>query len=86
MRLETRFPWSAVKSRPCLITASPAQTAVSPYEPVWAIGTGLTPTVEDVAEMHTAIRETLAGAIGAEEAGRVRLLYGDRSSRAMPAN
>ena len=46
------------------------------YEPVWAIGTGLTPTVEDVAEMHTAIRETLAGAIGAEEAGRVRLLYG----------
>jgi len=52
-----------------------ANTCIA-YEPVWAIGTGLTPTVEDVAEMHTAIRETLAGAIGAEEAGRVRLLYG----------
>ncbi len=46
------------------------------YEPVWAIGTGLTPTVEDVAEMHTAIRETVAAKIGAEEAARVRLLYG----------
>lgn len=46
------------------------------YEPVWAIGTGLTPTVGDVAEMHTAIRETLAAKIGAEEAARVRLLYG----------
>lgn len=52
-----------------------ANTCIA-YEPVWAIGTGLTPTVEDVAEMHTAIRETLAGVIGAEEAGRVRLLYG----------
>jgi len=46
------------------------------YEPVWAIGTGLTPTVADVAEMHTAIRETIAAKIGAEEAARVRLLYG----------
>ncbi len=52
-----------------------ANTCIA-YEPVWAIGTGLTPTVEDVAEMHTAIRETLAGVIGQEEAGRVRLLYG----------
>lgn len=52
-----------------------ANTCIA-YEPVWAIGTGLTPTVEDVAEMHTAIRETLAGVIGEEEAGRVRLLYG----------
>ncbi len=46
------------------------------YEPVWAIGTGLTPTVADVAEMHTAIRETIAATIGAEEAAQVRLLYG----------
>ena len=46
------------------------------YEPVWAIGTGLTPTVADVAEMHTAIRETIAATIGADEAAQVRLLYG----------
>ncbi len=46
------------------------------YEPVWAIGTGLTPTVADVAEMHVAIRETLADKIGADKAAQVRLLYG----------
>lgn len=45
------------------------------YEPVWAIGTGRTPTVADVAAMHGAIRAKLTALIG-EEAGRVRLLYG----------
>lgn len=46
------------------------------YEPVWAIGTGLTPTVADVAEVHRLIRATLAQAIGADKAAGVRLLYG----------
>jgi triosephosphate isomerase len=46
------------------------------YEPVWAIGTGLTPTVADVAEVHAAIRGDLTGIVGAEEQGRVRILYG----------
>lgn len=45
------------------------------YEPVWAIGTGRTPTVADVATMHGAIRAKLSGLIG-EEADSVRLLYG----------
>lgn len=45
------------------------------YEPVWAIGTGRTPTVADVAAMHGAIRAKLRGLIG-DEADRVRLLYG----------
>ncbi|MBS7703480.1 triose-phosphate isomerase [Chelatococcus asaccharovorans] len=45
------------------------------YEPVWAIGTGLTPTVADVAEMHGAIRRQLVERYGG--AGQaVRLLYG----------
>jgi triosephosphate isomerase (TIM) len=45
------------------------------YEPVWAIGTGLTPTVGDVGDMHGFIRERLCGRYG--EAGQVtRLLYG----------
>jgi triosephosphate isomerase len=45
------------------------------YEPVWAIGTGLTPTPEDVAEMHGLIRERLGARFGlASEA--VRILYG----------
>ena len=45
------------------------------YEPVWAIGTGRTPTTADVAAMHGAIRATLRTLIGAE-AERMRLLYG----------
>lgn len=53
----------------------PASGLVVAYEPVWAIGTGLTPTPADVAEVHALIRAELAGLLG--EAGRgVRILYG----------
>jgi triosephosphate isomerase len=45
------------------------------YEPVWAIGTGRTPTVEDVTAMHGAIRAKLRELVGAE-ADAVRVLYG----------
>ena len=45
------------------------------YEPVWAIGTGLTPTAMDVAEVHTFIRDRL-GRRFASQAGNVRILYG----------
>jgi triosephosphate isomerase len=51
-----------------------AQLVVA-YEPVWAIGTGLTPTPADVAQVHAFIRERLASLRGADGAG-VRLLYG----------
>ncbi|OYX66634.1 MAG: triose-phosphate isomerase [Sphingomonadales bacterium 32-64-17] len=45
------------------------------YEPVWAIGTGRTPTVEEVSAMHRAIRAKLVELLG--EAGEgVRILYG----------
>jgi triosephosphate isomerase len=45
------------------------------YEPVWAIGTGRVPTVQDVGEMHRAIRAVLVEVYG--EAGQgVRILYG----------
>jgi len=44
------------------------------YEPVWAIGTGRTPTVEQVAEVHGHIRRLLAGT--AKDAAAVRILYG----------
>jgi len=51
-----------------------ADTIVA-YEPVWAIGTGLTPTVDDVAEVHGAIRAALSERFGGE--GRqMRILYG----------
>lgn len=50
-------------------------TAVIAYEPVWAIGTGLTPTPADVAEAHLHVRKELGKLIGAE-ADRMRILYG----------
>ena len=51
-----------------------AKTLVVAYEPVWAIGTGRTPTVEQGAEMHAALRKALGGALS--DAAGVRLLYG----------
>jgi triosephosphate isomerase len=45
------------------------------YEPVWAIGTGVTPTKDDVLDMHRFIRERLCARYG--DAGQgVRMLYG----------
>lgn len=46
------------------------------YEPVWAIGTGLTASPEQAQEMHAFIRETLQGIFGAEIANVTPILYG----------
>ena len=54
--------------------ADPAKLVVA-YEPVWAIGTGLTPTPADVAEVHALIRRELTARYGAEGEG-IRILYG----------
>ena len=51
------------------------ETVVVAYEPVWAIGTGLTPTPGDVARMHDSIRGLLGEIYGAA-GGKVRILYG----------
>lgn len=51
-----------------------ADNCVLAYEPVWAIGTGLTPTLADIAAMHGMIREKLRGLVASPEA--VRILYG----------
>ncbi len=51
-----------------------AQNTVIAYEPVWAIGTGKTASVDDVASMHRFIRDKLRGII--EISGDVRILYG----------
>ena len=52
-----------------------AANLVIAYEPVWAIGTGRTPTLAEIAEVHAFLRARLQGLIGAEAAG-TRLLYG----------
>ncbi|MFO1080783.1 MAG: triose-phosphate isomerase [Reyranellaceae bacterium] len=51
-----------------------AATLVVAYEPVWAIGTGKTPTTQEVAAAHAHIRKVLGGLTA--DAGQVRLLYG----------
>ncbi|WP_367195961.1 triose-phosphate isomerase [Amorphus sp. 3PC139-8] len=52
-----------------------AANLVVAYEPVWAIGTGRTPTVEDVASMHAAIRLVLEKRFG-DDGGAIKILYG----------
>ncbi len=53
-----------------------AKNTVIAYEPVWAIGSGLTPTVEDVDKVHNEIRKVLVERFGDSEGGGMRLLYG----------
>ena len=54
--------------------ANPSGFSVA-YEPIWAIGTGKVPSIADIGEMHSALRERLKAAYG--EAGvQIRILYG----------
>lgn len=52
-----------------------AANLVIAYEPVWAIGTGRTPNLSEIAEVHSFLRGRLRGLIG-DEAEGVRILYG----------
>jgi triosephosphate isomerase (TIM) len=52
-----------------------AENTVIAYEPIWAIGSGLTPTSEDIAVAHAFMRSELVSRFGKEGAG-MRLLYG----------
>jgi triosephosphate isomerase (TIM) len=51
------------------------ENLVVAYEPVWAIGSGLTPTTADIAEVHGFIRRQVTARLGAAGEG-VRILYG----------
>jgi len=53
-----------------------AKNTVVAYEPVWAIGTGRTPTNDEVQKVHAVIRSQLALKLGADTANSIRLLYG----------
>lgn len=53
-----------------------SKSTIIAYEPIWAIGTGLTPTASDIEEVHTSIRETLEKLTGSSKASDIRLLYG----------
>ena len=63
------------QARGSLPAALAGQAFSVAYEPVWAIGTGLTPTTAEIEEMHRAIRATLVELFGEAGAG-VPILYG----------
>lgn len=56
-------------------TANASNTVIA-YEPVWAIGTGRTPTTAEVQEVHAAIRKVIAKKCGRANANKMRVLYG----------
>ena len=56
-------------------SATAANTVIA-YEPVWAIGTGKTPTAQDVEDVHAAVRKALAKKLGKGNANKMRILYG----------
>ena len=53
-----------------------ADQLVVAYEPIWAIGTGMTATADDAQEVCHAVREALVELFGAEMADGIRVLYG----------
>src|ERR1700760_262152 len=61
--------------RGSLPDGSRADNLVVAYEPIWAIGTGLTPTAKDVEQIHEFIRQTLTARFK-DEGSRMRILYG----------
>ncbi|MBO88858.1 MAG: triose-phosphate isomerase [Rickettsiales bacterium] len=56
--------------------ASNSSNTVVAYEPIWAIGTGAIPTIEEISEMHLHISSVLERELSDPNAGETRLLYG----------
>ena len=58
------------------LTGDQVRKIVIAYEPVWAIGTGLTATPEIAQSVHAAIRKSLTGSYGKEISDEIRIQYG----------
>ncbi len=58
------------------LSADDVSKVVIAYEPVWAIGTGVTATNDQAQEMHAHIRSQLSDKYGSEVAGQLSILYG----------
>jgi triosephosphate isomerase len=81
---ETLEEWDTGETLACISSqiegslpvAATAENTVIAYEPVWAIGTGRTPTATDVEDVHTHIRGDIERLLGADVAGGILILYG----------
>jgi triosephosphate isomerase len=58
------------------LAADSIQKIIIAYEPIWAIGTGKTATIEQAQEMHAYLRSVLAAKFGGEIANEISILYG----------
>ena len=74
--LAERFVATQLKDSLAGVTADAADRLVVAYEPVWAIGTGLTATPDVAQAMHSTIRGTFASLFGDAKAATLRVLYG----------
>ena len=69
------MPWCAEQLAASIPDAASQHDIIVAYEPVWAIGTGRTPTNDDIANMHASIRPTLSTRFG-DKGAAIRILYG----------
>mmetsp|Transcript_45137 Transcript_45137/g.109868 ORF Transcript_45137/g.109868 Transcript_45137/m.109868 type:complete len:615 (+) Transcript_45137:115-1959(+) len=74
------FVFPQIKAYADVFTKEDWEKVVIAYEPIWAIGTGLTATPEQAQETHASIREYLGQIAGADVAANTRILYGGSAS------
>jgi len=76
------YVFPQIKAYADVFTKEDWKNAVIAYEPIWAIGTGLTATPEQAQDTHEAIRKYLGEVAGAEVAAECRILYGGSATAA----
>jgi glyceraldehyde 3-phosphate dehydrogenase len=76
------YVFPQIKAYADVFTKEDWSKVVIAYEPIWAIGTGLTATPEQAQDTHAAIRKYLGEVAGAEVAENTRILYGGSASGA----
>ena len=76
------FVFPQIKAYADIFTKEDWKNVVIAYEPIWAIGTGLTATPEQAQDTHADIRQYLGQVAGAEVANDTRILYGGSATAA----
>ena len=76
------FVFPQIKAYADVFTAEDWKNVVIAYEPIWAIGTGLTATPEQAQDTHADIRQYLGEIAGADVAANTRILYGGSANAA----